>query len=189
MAHENLSDLLRSLPGGSGAFGPMPALQLPHQHDPKYLAAENLVEKATSRLHDGDESRARRSVAQAAGLGWFDLEEVPYGVFVAQMVLFDEIVDSLETADPSEWAWRDACLALLANADDLEAAVLRDPLSSILQDYDLPKQQVRELRRAIGDADGTSLFGLNPQSSVEQVTAVLWAMVSLTTRLHERLHH
>lgn len=189
MAHENLSDLLRSLPGGTGAFGPLPALQLPQQHDPKYLAAENLVQKAASRLHDGEEDRARRAVSQAAGLGWFDLEEVHYGVYVAQMALFEEIVHSLEEEDPSEWAWRDACLALLDEADELEKQMLRDPLVDILTDYDLPKAQVRAVRRAVGDGHERASFGLDSRSTAEQVGAVVWAMVSLTTRLHERLHH
>lgn len=189
MASETLSDLLRSLPGGTGAFGPLTPPRMLHSDDPKHLAAENLVAKATSRRHDGDEIRARQAVERAAGLGWFALEEVPYAVFVAQGILFEEIVDSLESEEPSEWAWRDACLALLEDASDLEAQVLRDPLAAILDDYDLPKQQVREVRRAVADTRADASFGLDEQSSVEQVGAVVWAMVSLTSRLHARLHH
>lgn len=189
MARETYSDPLRRLPGGTGAFGPLPLMRLPQMNDPKYLAAENLVAKATSRLHDGEEGRARRCVEQAAGLGWFELEEVPYAVFAAQPMLFDEIVDSLEGAQPSEWAWRDACLAILGDANELEAQVLRDPLAAILDDYDLPQRQIRDLRRAVAGVPEAELFGLDEQSTAAQVGAVVWAMVSLTTRLHRRLYH
>lgn len=189
MANETSSDPLRSLPGGTGAFGTLPPPRLPYVQDPKYLAAENLVAKAASRLHDGEEDRARRPVEQAAGLGWFALEEVPYAVLVAQSLLFDEIVDSLEGAQPSEWAWRDACLAILEDASALEAQVLREPLAAILHDYDLPKRQIREVRQAVAAVREDESFGLDAQSSPEQVGAVVWAMVSLTTRLHRRLYH
>lgn len=189
MPSETLVDLLRSLPGGTGAFGSGGLPRLPHYDDPKLLAAENLVAKAVRRLHDGDEGRARQAVERVVGLGWFELEESPYGVFSARVVLFDEMTDALEGDDLDDWAWRDACLAMLNDADDIEAQVLRDPLAAIVNDYDLPKRETRELRRAIGDADGNSSFGLDVGSSAEEVGAVVWAMVSLTSRLHDRLNH
>lgn len=184
-----LLNLIRSIPGGTGAFGPPRLPRMPYQDDPKHLGAENLVAKAVARLHEGDESRARRSADQAAALGWHELEESPYGAFAARGVLFDEITDSLEAGEPSDWAWRDACLEILGDASELETLVLCDLLVSILNDYDLPKRETPELRRAVGDAEGDSSFGLDAHSSAEQVGAVVWAMVSLTSRLHDRLYH
>ncbi len=36
--------------------------------------------------------------------------------------------------------------------------MLRDPLAAILNDYDLPKQQVREVRRAVADTRADASF-------------------------------
>ncbi|HKX66601.1 MAG TPA: hypothetical protein VJN29_05195 [Intrasporangium sp.] len=107
---------------------------MPHDDDPTYVGASNLVDKAMSRLHDGDEDRAKAAAAHAARLGWWAAEERPYGVFVARSALFEEIADSLEDADPTEWAWRDACPAVLEGADDLQAQLLRDVLADIVDD-------------------------------------------------------
>ena len=47
-------------------------------------------------------------------------------------------------------------------------------------------RETRALRHAIGDADVDSSYGLNEWSSVDEVDAVIWALVTLTGQVHRR---
>lgn len=188
MSDDVLRDLIRSRPGGSGAFGRIPILA-PREDEAVFHGAENLVNKTILRLHDGDEEAARRAVAHAARLGWCADEAMAYGVIAARAELFDEITDSLEEADPTEWAWRDACLAVLEDADELQAEVLRGLLAAIVHDYQLPARGTKALRRAIGDVEPDAPPRLTEQSELDEVIAVIWAMVTLTDRIHRHIHH
>lgn len=184
----DLSDLLRTRPGGSGALGAIP-FRNPLMDDPLHAGADNLVDKAINRLHEGEAERARSAVAHAARLGWCEDEEVPYGVFASHLAMFDEIVTSLESEEPTQMAWRDASLEVLQQADELESRVLLDVLAAILGDYDFPKREVGALRKLVGDRKTPDDFGLDASSSTEAVQAVIWAMVSVTSEVHRRLYH
>ncbi|MDN5795695.1 MAG: hypothetical protein L0H79_08080 [Intrasporangium sp.] len=75
---------------------------------------------------------------------------------------------------PTEWAWRDVCLAVLGEADETEARILRQLLGDVLIDHDVPKREARQVQQAIGKPDDELAFGLEEGSSADEVSAVIW---------------
>ncbi len=155
-------------------------------------AAGNLLEKAYRDLHDGNEDRARTYLLKAAALPWDQHERTHPAAVDIHMVLFSEMTDTLEAAEPGDRRWLTAAQEAMGHLDEGGATELARALSSIVHDYRLPTREARLARDLIGDratVEDDMEFGLTAASSRDEVAATIEPMLRALVAYHHALHH
>ena len=139
-------------------------------------AAENLLAKAERALAERDQERARQFVHRAAALRYDAHEETAPAAFVAGMMLFDAVVDTLEDSPEGDSRWLDAAVEALSSAEGWGRSELRHVLLVVLQEYDVGRGESRAISGAVADVPERPELGdaMLPQDELlEAVTSVL----------------
>lgn len=148
-------------------------------------AEENLLGKAR-RVWRTDRERGLAYVERAACLPFDEVEEAAPAALAAHLMLFSDVVDTLECSPPADSRWLDAALDLLQTATPDAQAVIRRVLAPIDQDYDMPPAERRRLRAAINSGPAASEpHDVAPEAVVDYVVTVVDVSVAYTETLAE----
>jgi len=123
-------------------------LQLPF-YSPQQEAADNLLGKALRAMHDGDEDRVERYVRRAVALPYDENEEADTALFAARMAIYAAVTDLLDEADEDDSRWLDAAERVLDTCPDGPREYLHRTLADVIEEYRLPKPELRRLRAAL----------------------------------------
>lgn len=137
-------------------------------------AASNLLQKALDALDAGDDAKARRMVQRAVALPYDEGERGQPAALVAEQSMFEALVDALEE-DPGQ-DWLDAAVATLGHASTEGRFAMRDALTAMLHDYEIPGRERRHLLRAMArvpERDELHTLDLTPEQLTAAVLEVL----------------
>ncbi len=112
-------------------------------------AAANLLAKARRALSEHDPDRARALVERAVRLPYDEHERAAPAAIAVHMELFCLVTDAAEQSAVGDSRWLDAAIAVLASADEPVQCDMRDVLTAIDQDYELPSPERSRIYSAI----------------------------------------
>jgi hypothetical protein len=149
-------------------------------------AAGNLLAKALRAVRAGDEARAHGYAQRAVRLPMDEHEEGHPGFWAATMLLFNAVVDAVETCDEDDPAWLDAADQVLQTASGEARQALLHTLSTIASDYHLPHHEARRIRHLLGDAEPPD-WPSHDQPEPAQAAATILAVVHTVAAYHQVL--
>lgn len=146
-----------------------------------WSGAENLLTKASRALRAGDGDRAAALVNRAVSLPFDDLEGAAPAAIAVHMLLFSSVSDALEETPRGDQRWLDAAIDVLDRVDAADPArsEMRDVLADVDNDYVLPPDERRRLRRATQDVpkgpEPADMLDLTADELADRVLAILGA--------------
>lgn len=146
-----------------------------------WSGAENLLIKASRALRAGDGDRAAALVNRAVSLPFDDLEGAAPAAIAAHMLLFSSVTDALEESSAADQRWLDSAIDVLDLPDSADPArsEMRHVLAEVDNDYDLPPEERRRLRRATEDVpkgpEPADMLDLTADELADWVHAILRA--------------
>jgi len=165
-----------SRPRSGDAFGVLGSAEMFTLRTVGTRSADNLLGKARRVWHD-DRERALAYVEHAVRLPLDEVERVAPVVLAAHTMLFSDVVDVLEAADPADSRWLDAALAVMETGAPHAQEALRNVFGAIDQDhtlYSVSPSERRRLRVAMnGGPTGPDPWDVDPARTVEYVLGII----------------
>jgi len=110
-------------------------------------AAVNLLTKAERAMVAGDRQQVDRLLDRALQLPRDELAEADAALQAAHMMVFNTLVDAVESSDDTDSRWLDAAEAALPRCSDDAREHLLETLRVVASDHELDRPDLRRIRR------------------------------------------
>lgn len=154
-----------------------------------FQGAGNLLDKACAALDTGDDERAERLMARAAGLPYSYFEECWPGVAMASVALYTEVNEAYEDSDEEDSEWLLAAIDVLPSLEGPGHEAMSSVLYGfILEGAVLEPREERLIRKQVGEQP-LDVDHVDADATLEERVAVVRSLLTAWLVYHRRFWH